>query len=98
MTGATKDTSLNKPGEILQQYDYGCSQTDASSNLRYNEEQQSISSDWSYIGTNKQWTKRFSYDSVNRLNQESGTAATQNLAYGNPNTIMTLPFNINRSQ
>ena len=60
---------LAKNSEILQKYDYGYGQIDASGNLDTSKNNGQLGRVESYIGTAKQWTQKFSYDSLGRLSE-----------------------------
>ncbi|MEP6900602.1 MAG: RHS repeat-associated core domain-containing protein [Actinomycetota bacterium] len=59
--------TLSKAGEVIQKYDYGYGQIDSNGNLDPTKNNNQLAKIESYIGTNKQWTQKFSYDSLGRL-------------------------------
>jgi RHS repeat-associated protein len=61
--------TLAKAGEIIQRYDYGYGQIDANGNLDPTKNNNQLAKVESYIGTNRQWTDKFSYDSLGRLSE-----------------------------
>ena len=61
--------TLTRNSEILQKYDYGYGQIDANGNLDITKNNGQLSQIESYIGGNKQWTQKFSYDSIGRLSE-----------------------------
>lgn len=58
---------LKKGTSVLQKYDYGYGQIDGSGNLDTTKNNGQLGRIESYIGTAKQWTQKFSYDSIGRL-------------------------------
>ncbi len=60
---------LTKGSEVLQKYDYGYGQIDASGNLDLTKNNGQLGKIDSYIATNKQFTQKFSYDSIGRLSE-----------------------------
>lgn len=70
---------LARNAEILQKYDYGYEQLDANNNLVNNGQLTEIVS---HIGTQKQWTQKFSYDEIGRLEKaEEFRGDTEALSY-----------------
>ncbi len=63
MSGQT----LSRGAEVLQKYDYGYGQIDAAGNLDITKNNGQLAKIESYIGTAKQWTQKFNYDSTNRF-------------------------------
>jgi hypothetical protein len=61
--------TLNKGSQVLQKYDYGYGQIDASGNLDLTKNNGQLGKIESFIGTQKQSTQKFSYDSIGRLSQ-----------------------------
>ena len=61
--------NLSRGSEVLQKYDYGYGQIDASGNLDLTKNNGQLAKVESYIGANKQWTQKFSYDSLGRLSE-----------------------------
>ncbi len=61
--------TLSKAGEVIQKYDYGYGQMDSNGNLDPTKNNNQLAKVESYIGTNKQWTQKFSYDSLGRLSE-----------------------------
>jgi RHS repeat-associated protein len=62
--------SLLKGAETLQRYDYTYGQIDQNDNLNPTKNNGQLAQVESYIGTAKQFTKKFSYDSIGRLSKE----------------------------
>ena len=60
--------SLTRGSEVLQRYNYNYGDLDASSNLKNNGKLEQIES---YIGSAKQWTQNFRYDSIGRLKESA---------------------------
>lgn len=58
---------LKRGTEVLQKYDYGYGQIDQNGNLDITKNNGQIARVESHIGTAKQWTQKFSYDSLGRL-------------------------------
>lgn len=58
---------MKKGTSVLQKYDYGYGQIDGSGNLDTTKNNGQLGRIESYIGTAKQWTQKFSYDSIGRL-------------------------------
>ena len=58
--------SLMRGSEVLQKYNYNYGDLDSSSNLKNNGKLEQIES---FIGSNKQWTQNFRYDSIGRLKE-----------------------------
>lgn len=54
---------------MLQRYDYGYGQIDASGNLDVTKNNGQLARIESWIGTAKQWTLKFRYDSLGRLGE-----------------------------
>jgi RHS repeat-associated protein len=78
--GATENFTLNdrlqmngqelkRGSEVLQKYDYGYGKLDASGNLDTTKNTGQLAMIDAYIGVNKQWTQKFSYDSIGRLSE-----------------------------
>lgn len=61
---------LKRGSETLQKYAYGYGQLNSSGNLDTTKNNDQLSQIESWIGTAKQWTKKFSYDSLGRLSEE----------------------------
>jgi RHS repeat-associated protein len=61
--------TLSKGSETIQKYDYGFGQIDANGNLDLTKNNGQLAKIESYIGANKQWTQKFSYDSIGRLSE-----------------------------
>lgn len=61
--------TLLKGSEVIQKYDYGYGQIDSNGNLDTTKNNNQLAKVESYIGTNKQWTQKFSYDSLGRLSE-----------------------------
>ncbi len=61
--------NVTKPGEILQQYDYGYGQIDQNGDLDTSKNNGQLAQVESYIGVAKQFTQKFSYDSIGRLSE-----------------------------
>ena len=59
--------TLSRGSEVLQKYDYSYGQIDENGNLDTTKNNNQLAKVESYIGTNKQWTQKFSYDSLGRL-------------------------------
>jgi hypothetical protein len=59
--------NLNKGSQVLQKYDYGYGQIDISGNLDLTKNNGQLGKIESFIGTQKQSTQKFSYDSIGRL-------------------------------
>jgi RHS repeat-associated protein len=71
--------SLMRGSEVLQKYNYNYGDLDSSSNLKNNGKLEQIES---FIGSNKQWTQNFRYDSIGRLKQtEERRGDTNALTY-----------------
>lgn len=60
---------LKKGANILQKYDYGYGQIDGSGNVDPTKNNGQLARVESHIGAAKQWTQKFSYDSVGRLSE-----------------------------
>ena len=58
--------SLTRGSEVVQKYNYNYGDLDSSSNLKNNGKLEQIES---FIGSNKQWTQNFRYDSIGRLKE-----------------------------
>jgi RHS repeat-associated protein len=71
--------NLNKGSQVLQKYDYGYGQIDASGNLDLTKNNGQLGRIESFIGTQKQSTQKFSYDSIGRLSQAKEYKGTDNL-------------------
>ncbi|MBK8811753.1 MAG: hypothetical protein IPN69_13610 [Acidobacteria bacterium] len=65
-----KSQDLKRGTEVLQKYEYGFGELNAQSQLKNNGKLESVVS---YIGSQKQWTQKFSYDSVGRLKEARET-------------------------
>ena len=64
------EQNLTRNAEILQKYNYGYGQVDASTgNLDATKNNGQLGQIESFIGANKQWTQKFSYDSIGRLSE-----------------------------
>jgi RHS repeat-associated protein len=61
--------TLSKGSEVVQQYDYEYGQLDSSGNMIANSNNGQLAKIESHIGTVKQWTQKFSYDSIGRLSE-----------------------------
>jgi hypothetical protein len=61
--------TLTKGANVVQKYDYGYGQIDASGNLDLTKNNGQLARVESHIGTQKQWTQKFSYDSISRLDK-----------------------------
>ncbi len=61
--------TLLKGSEVIQKYDYGYGQIDSNGNLDTTKNNNQLAKVESYIGANKQWTQKFSYDSLGRLSE-----------------------------
>ena len=61
--------NLSRSSEVLQKYDYGYGQIDAAGNLDLTKNNGQLARIESYIGSSKQWTQKFSYDSIGRLSE-----------------------------
>ena len=61
--------TLSKASEILQKYDYGYGQIDSNGNLDTTKNNGQLSQIEGHIGTQKQWTQKFSYDAIGRLSE-----------------------------
>ena len=61
--------TLSRGAEVLQKYDYGFGEIDASGNLDTTKNNGQLGRIESYIGTAKQFTQKFSYDSISRLSE-----------------------------
>ncbi len=61
---------LKRGSETLQKYQYGYGQLNGSGVLDPTKNNGQLSTIESYVGTAKQWTKKFSYDQLGRLSQE----------------------------
>jgi len=74
--------TLSKGTEVLQKYDYGYGQIDGSGNVDTTKNNGQLGRIESHIGTAKQWTQKFSYDSIGRLKQsEERRGDTNALSY-----------------
>jgi RHS repeat-associated protein len=62
--------TLTKGANVIQKYDYGYGQIDASGNLDLTKNNGQLARVESHIGTAKQWTKKYLYDSIGRLSKE----------------------------
>lgn len=70
---------LAKNAEILQKYNYNYGQTDANGILKNNGKLAQVES---FIGSQKQWTQKFSYDAIGRLEKaEEFRGDTNALSY-----------------
>ena len=65
----TTNQTLSKSSTVLQKYDYGYGQIDGSGNLDTTKNNGQLGKIESYIAASKQWTQKFSYDSIGRLSQ-----------------------------
>ncbi|MBK8148888.1 MAG: hypothetical protein IPK58_11930 [Acidobacteria bacterium] len=65
-----KSQDLKRGTEVLQKYEYGFGELNPQSQLKNNGKLESVVS---YIGSQKQWTQKFSYDSVGRLKEARET-------------------------
>jgi RHS repeat-associated protein len=75
---------LKRGTEVVQKYAYGYGQIDAAGNLDVNKNNGQLARVESYIGANKQWTKKYSYDSIGRLSKEEELRGdNSNLVYRN---------------
>ena len=74
--------TLSKASEILQKYDYGYGQIDSNGNLDTTKNNGQLAKIESHIGTAKQWTQKFKYDSIGRLSEsEEKRGDTNALTY-----------------
>ena len=62
---------LKRGTDVLQKYDYGYGQIDGAGNLDLTKNNGQLAMVESHIGTNKQWTQKFNYDSINRLKESN---------------------------
>jgi transposase InsO family protein len=69
---------LNKGSQVLPKYDYGYGQIDASGNLDLTKNNGQLDKIESFIGTQKQSTQKFSYDSIGRLSDAKEYKGTDN--------------------
>lgn len=60
---------LKRGAETLQKYDYGYGQIDGNGNLDITKNNGQLAKIESHIGAAKQWTQKFSYDSLGRLSE-----------------------------
>ena len=60
---------LKRGAEVLQKYDYGYGQIDQNGNLDVTKNNGQLAKIESTIGTNKQWTQKFRYDEIGRLDK-----------------------------
>lgn len=65
----TTSQTLSKGSEVVQKYDYEYGQLDSSGNIISNSNNGQLAKIESHIGTVKQWTQKFSYDSIGRLSE-----------------------------
>lgn len=73
---------LKRDSEVLQKYNYGYGQIDINGNLDTTKNNGQLARIESYIGTNKQWTQKFKYDSIGRLSEtEEKRGDTNALSY-----------------
>lgn len=73
---------LKRGSETIQKYNYGFGQIDSSGNLDTAKNNGQLAQIESNIGTNKQWTQKFSYDSIGRLGEaEEKRGDTNALSY-----------------
>lgn len=70
--------TLNKNSQVLQKYDYGYGQIDASGNLDLTKNNGQLGQIESFIGTQKQAKQKFSYDSIGRLSDAKEYKGTDN--------------------
>jgi RHS repeat-associated protein len=70
--------NLNKGSQVLQKYDYGYGQIDTSGNLDLTKNNGQLGKIESFIGTQKQATQKFSYDSIGRLSDAKEYKGTNN--------------------
>ena len=61
--------TLSRGSAIVQKYDYGYGQIDSNGNLDTTKNNGQLGRIESYIGNAKQWTQKFSYDSIGRLSE-----------------------------
>lgn len=61
---------LKKGTEVLQKYSYAYGQIDQNGNIVASKNNGQLGQIESYIGANKQWTRKFIYDSIGRLGKE----------------------------
>jgi VCBS repeat-containing protein len=66
-----KELSLTKDGTTLQQYKYQYGKVNADGTVDNTKNNGQIGTIEGYIGTQKQWQQRFSYDSLGRLSNAS---------------------------
>jgi RHS repeat-associated protein len=59
--------TLLKGAEVIQRYEYGYGQIDSNGNLDAAKNNNQLAKIESYIGANKQWTQKFTYDALGRL-------------------------------
>lgn len=77
-----ENQTLSRGSEIVQKYDYGYGQIDANGNLDTAQNNGQLARIESYIGTAKQWTQKFRYDSIGRLKEsEERRGDTNALTY-----------------
>ena len=73
---------LKRGNEILQKYDYGYGQIDRNGNLDVTKNNGQLAKIESTIGANKQWTQKFRYDEIGRLDKsEEFRGDNNNLSY-----------------
>ncbi len=65
----TINSTLSKGSTVVQKYDYGYGQIDSNGNLDTAKNNNHLARIESYIGTSKQWTQKFSTDSLGRLSE-----------------------------
>ncbi len=71
--------NLNKGSQVLQKYDYGYGQIDATTgNLDLTKNNGQLGKIESFVGTQKQATQKFSYDSIGRLSDAKEYKGTDN--------------------
>ena len=74
--------TLSRSSETLQKYDYGYGQIDSNGNLDTSKNNGQLARVESHIGTAKQWTQKFKYDSIGRLSEtEEKRGDTNALTY-----------------
>lgn len=62
---------LNRGTAVLQKYNYGFGQLDANGSVDVTKNKGQLAQIESFIGTAKQWTQKFQYDSLSRLSDAS---------------------------
>jgi RHS repeat-associated protein len=70
--------NLNKGSQVLQKYDYGYGQIDGNGDLDLTKNNGQLGRIESFIGTQKQATQKFNYDSIGRLSDAKEYKGTNN--------------------